>query len=300
MLTSKIDSIARNASCSPLLRIPLEIRNKIWTLLLGDRLIHLDYLDLDSASASEDKSLRSWSDFVCPCDRPENERPQEDVDWQYSHPRCESQLTYGHGFEPHPKSYESMHLTVLRACRQTYNETNHVLWSTNTFSFADDGTTFRRFMDTRTTYQKRSLRKLRLDMHWEGGDEKLWNRALGMACIRSLVGLRGLRQLGLYKARYLEFAQRVKILPLTDVEIFIADYADRVTLDPLWTAGDRAEYAEGIREMLLDPKGAEVYAREQEEMKEFHRQDRDMKGYRLGTRNGDAQARFDALLKLYN
>lgn len=210
-----------------------------------------------------------------------------------------------------------MHLTVLRACRQTYNETNHVLWSTNTFSFADDGTTCRRFMDTRTTYQKRSLRKLRLEMRWGGGDEKLWNRALGMACIRSLIGLRGLRlhihhysmtaanykwmkahQLGLYKTRYLEFAQRMKILPLTDVDIFIAEHANRVTLDPLWTAEDRAEYAEGIRGMLLDPKGAEVYAREQEEMKEFYRQEREMKVYRLGTKNGDA--RFDALLKLYN
>ncbi len=45
--------------------------------------------------------------------------------------------------------HEMMRLGVLRSCRQIYVEANNLLWTTNTFSFAD-ATTFRRFMMTRT------------------------------------------------------------------------------------------------------------------------------------------------------
>ncbi len=38
-----INSIARNASQSPLLQVPLEIRNQVWESVLGDRLIHMEY-----------------------------------------------------------------------------------------------------------------------------------------------------------------------------------------------------------------------------------------------------------------
>ena len=55
-------------------------------------------------------------------------------------------------------------------------------------------------------------------------------------------------------------------LPLSDVEIFVADsyllfrgpnMSQREVLDSTWTEQDRVEYAEKIRQRLLDPKGVE-------------------------------------------
>lgn len=319
VLTFKNNSVARNASCSPLLRMPLEIRNKMWALVLGDRLIHLQYLDMNSASKGQDEKKQCWSNIVCKRDCPENEMAEEDIVWQQSHHRCAIELSRNLMGANHQQSgQESMHLTALRVCRQTYNEANNVLWSTNTFSFDDADVTFDRFMDARTTRQKRSLRKLRLQMHWDCGEEILWNRVLGMPLIRSLAGLRSLRlhinhsikaafyqkvkargnnELGLFQTRHVESVHRMAILPLTHVEVFVSDFSQARKLEALrmaedltaedwtaeywtaeyWTAEDRTEYGEGIRRILLDPQGAEIYAREQEELKEFYRQDRERK-----------------------
>lgn len=46
-------------------------------------------------------------------------------------------------------------------------------------------------------------------------------------------------------------------------------------MDALWTVDDRIEYAEGIRGILLNPKGAQRFAREQEYLKEFYQQKED-------------------------
>ena len=176
-LTFEPHSLVRNASCSPLLQLPLEIRNKIWASLLGDRLIHFEYVNMDSAGARPDECLRSWHSTVCQYDRPENEVEQDDIAWKQSHSRCAIHVARRHGSKPHIgygcglkrelPPYEEMHLTALRVCRQNYNEADRVLWSTNTFSF-DDEVTFRRFMDMsvgritmkRTVYFGRRIRFL--------------------------------------------------------------------------------------------------------------------------------------------
>lgn len=68
-----------------------------------------------------------------------------------SHHTCESDLDYD---PPEPDTiykesryfgHETMRLSVLRSCRQIYVEANNMLWTFNTFSFADP-TTFERFM----------------------------------------------------------------------------------------------------------------------------------------------------------
>ena len=50
-------SIARNASTSPLLRLPLEIRNNIYTEVLRNRLIHLRYLYGDDVSFETNEEM---------------------------------------------------------------------------------------------------------------------------------------------------------------------------------------------------------------------------------------------------
>lgn len=184
-----------------------------------------------------------------------------------------------------------MHLTALRVCRQIYNEANRVLWSTNTFSF-HDVVTFYRFMDTRTTCQKRLLKKLRLQIDSVANEEAGWSRVLGVTLIRSLRGLRSLRlqmnhtmdtetyqwfkALGLGKMMQsrLGFVQRMKVLPLSEVEVFVGEDSGRWPRigAGMWAAEDRVEFADEIRRVLLDPKGVEKYAQDQEELKERKRE----------------------------
>ena len=85
-----------------------------------------------------------------------------------------------------------MHLPLLRVCRQMYTEASQVLWETNVFSF-NDVASFKHFMSSRTAYQKRSIKNLRLVMDWtllKAADS--WNKALSMSLVKSLQGLRAL------------------------------------------------------------------------------------------------------------
>lgn len=74
-----------------------------------------------------------------------------------------------------------------------------------------------------------------------------------------------MRALGddLFRTRYLALVHKMAVLPLTNVEVFVDDRSQPWRyVDLLWTAEDRMEYAEGIRKILLDPKGAEKYSQE--------------------------------------
>ena len=66
-------------------------------------------------------------------------------------------------------------------------------------------------------------------------------------------------QLGISPSSFSSLMQRMAILPLTEVEIIVGDNLQVRLRKVLWTVENRKEYAEGIREMLLDPKGAEKY-----------------------------------------
>lgn len=267
-------SVARNASSSPLLRMPLEIREKIWAEVLGGELIHIEYIDI-------------WRHLVCQHDSPDGEMAKH---WaaENVHLRCDRELAGKISATQEQLGHNSMHLTALRVCRQMYIEANNVLWSTNTFSFTDDAI-FVLFMNVRTTYQIRSLRRLRLQLDWSWG-EYSWKRVLGITLIRSLTGLRSLRlqithtttaasyqeanargnELGLFQIRQRDFVHRMAILPWTDVdvEVFPSNRPQWSHTVALWTVEDRTEYAEGIRKILLDPKGAEIFAQKQREERE--------------------------------
>ena len=299
-LTFEPHSLVRNASCSPLLRLPLEIRDKIWASLLGDRLIHFEYIDMDPAYDIPDECLQSWHSTVCQYDCPENEVTQDDLARKHTHSRCAIHIEQydtlvgkdcrlKHGQSHH----EETHLTALRVCRQMYNEANSVLWSTNTFSFNNEAT-FRQFMGARTGCQKRLLKKLRLQINSVANEEAAWSRVLGVTLIRSLRGLRSLRLQMNYlldtegyqwiKARGLDrmmqtrlpFVQKMKVLPLSEVEVFVCDDSARWPRAGavMWAAEDRAEYADAVRRVLLDPKGVEKYAQDQEESKEERKRER--------------------------
>lgn len=306
--------------------MPLEIRNKIWKFVLGDQLIHFEYMGAKLVHAGTGER-RSCKHIVCRRDRPEHEMTEQEIGWRQPHQSCDHELSQKWGYNPmtYPGEEkkpdpESMHLTVLRVCRQTYNEANNVLWTTNTFSFNDADPTFVDFMESRSTPQKKLLRKLRLQMDWVYEDDKCWNRVLRITLIRSLIGLRSLRlqinhsmkakvyqwakargnELGLFQMRQLEFIDKIAILPLTDVEVFVSDFPQLVDYpsdedeseppadtSPSWTAEDRTDYAEGIRKILLDPKGADIYAQKQEVLQEIYREDRERKKEQQASRDAE-------------
>ena len=180
-----------------------------------------------------------------------------------------------------------MRLSVLRSCRQIYVEANNILWTSNTFSFADS-VTFKRFMMTRTIHQKRLIESLRLQMEWV---DYQWDRSLKMALVRSLSGLRRLRLnmeqkllIGSYesaKSRNLLYItthcdglKKLSTLPLAEVEI-VVETPIIESEDHLWTKADRHDFAEGLRIILLNPKGAQIYAEDQLKWKEKCRRQRE-------------------------
>ena len=306
-------SINQNALTSPLLRLPLEIRNNIWSEVLGNRLIHVRYLYDDELSFEANEELHSgmtwsrqlhatcgsaWRHVVCERDCPEaqeNRRFTSDGETflLQSHHACESDLGY---HTPEPEEFhgewgyfdhEMMRLSILRSCRQIYVEANNILWTSNTFSFADS-VTFRRFMMIRTIHQKRLIESLRLQMEWV---DHQWTKSLNMALVRSLSGLRRLRLniehkllFGsyesskshnlLYITTHFDGLKKLSTLPLTEVEI-VVETPVIGSEDHLWTKADRQDFAEGLRIILLNPKGAQIYAEDQLKWKEKCRRERE-------------------------
>lgn len=287
-------SIQRNATVSPLLSLPAELRDKIWGEVLGGRLVHLDFDDDYDTSESEsftDSGQLHWKHKICQHDCKEN-RPDnfvwcgEEVPWRRPHAGCrfrdEDVYSDTYNDDPEPLcDVVTMHLTVLRASRQIYVEANRILWTTNTFSFPD-GPTFGEFMETRNIHQKRLIHNLRFEMRWGWGDERHWNTALGIALVKSLTGLQTLRLqivCDLEKERwdhnkdrfvrlttYAEGLRKLSILPLTSAEIAV-----RTSINPLgprrwgnptelWQKHDRDQCAKDLKALLLNPRGAQVYA----------------------------------------
>lgn len=178
-----------------------------------------------------------------------------------------------------------MHLTVLRASRQIYVEANRVLWTTNTFSF-DDGPSLGEFTKTMKPHQKQLIRNLRFEMCWSSANVMPWNSALSMALVKSFTGLQTLRLqilCNLEKDRwdhnkdhfvrlstYTEGIRRLSILPLQSTEIVVRSAVPTrleffglhrvANPDGLWQKGDWKRCAEDLKALLLDPKGADVYA----------------------------------------
>ena len=213
-----VNRIQRNSTVSPLLRLPLEIRERIWSMVLGGGLLHVrfealhDYFSDDSEKEMVlSPNLKVWSAKYCtvkdstqlstavslaeavsvghdstePMDiHPHyvcHERP--DLLDLYHSPEDQEQLE-------HSKKDYKPYLQVLRTCRQVYLEASRTLWTTNTFSFSDPDV-LKRFMNDRKMAQKQLLKKLHLDVRWlSRGQKRAWDRALTLTLVRSLKGLR--------------------------------------------------------------------------------------------------------------
>lgn len=209
-------SIKPNATASPLLRLPLEIREKIYRCALGDRMIHLKYLDTeDRFSCPRDGEMgllklgQSWSQMVCASGSPQDETekaftacwPEDNWSWFRAKARPWQYAARGSNAGLDTLSVlkrpycTEMNLGFLRCCRQVYVETSPLPLSTNLFSF-DDATSFVRLIESQKAFQRRSIQRLRLVMDWDRADaivnigKPSWKSALNMRLIKFLEGLR--------------------------------------------------------------------------------------------------------------
>lgn len=189
-------------------------------------------------------------------------------------------------------------LNVLGVCRQLYEEANHLLWATNTFSF-EDPKTFGRFFRSLNPAQKRNLTRLHITAdigelaayyytsayqraRW---DNNYWGSVLKIANLNMLRGVQTLHlcinqgfeclsqgqgyniSAAEEKIKYcqeadMEIILRLRALPLKHVTVMMSDDAERLDnagwSSLRWTAAKKKEYMESIRLQLMDPNGAEL------------------------------------------
>lgn len=158
-------------------------------------------------------------------------------------------------------------LEILRACRQTYQEANFVLWTANTFCF--EGThSLKHFVHGLSATQKRMLKAIHINKHWLGSteDQRSWTTLLTRAFLHKLSGLQTLHTTFIAgdETDLTEPLCAFKMLPLKEVTAVFADSPS--DLHPAshkperWTLETKRRYAEQFCAMVLDSKGHENFA----------------------------------------
>ena len=137
--------IRRNASVSPLLGLPAEIRERILAHLLGDRVIHVTHPHPLANEYSCGYPGHRFSHNVCqkdPIREPVATATMVTcVGGREHHCQCKGGdpekwdgcTTDDEARSSNPTLKDS--LNVMGACRQLYREAHHILWTSNTWSF---------------------------------------------------------------------------------------------------------------------------------------------------------------------
>ena len=167
------DRMRRNATTSPLLKLPAEIRERILTFVLGGMLIHIRCTPFSFVEFTKSRVSKGvWAEpgfsrYICQEKLTETQSrnksrqgypviPTSDMKEYYikqereCHARCYK-----------PGNEKQVNLQILGSSRQLYEEANYLLWSTNTFSF-DDSFVLGRFLECLNASQKQKLQKLHL------------------------------------------------------------------------------------------------------------------------------------------
>lgn len=174
-------------------------------------------------------------------------------------------------------------LNVLGVCRQLYEEANHLLWATNTFSF-EDPKTLEKFLDSLNPAQKRNLTSIHISANIGGygsrqsahfrarHDLHYWGKALKMSNLHMLRGVQTLhlcfnqafkcfsdlteQAIETGQQADMESFLRLRSLSVKDVTVIVSDQ-ELEESTYRWTTTKKTEYAESIRVQLVNPSGAE-------------------------------------------
>ena len=300
--------IRQNAASSPLLSLPPEIRERILKLLLGEKLIHVRYLCAEelraykiSRNIPENIFLEgAFRNTVCSALSSFDLEPEALRDHE-RHEGCKIvenrwlSLHYNALIPPSPISSipEELHhpmkdaLTPLSVCRQLYEESNFILWSTNTFSF-DHANSLLEFISSLNPAQKRNMKKLhliintRISSRWD----RDWRVVLNTKHLSMLRGVETLHLCMRHQLRKLDYGieygdrpidpmdprhriawanaiqsygvKTLRLLPLKHASVAIVDDWHRLRNILLLPDETKVDIAEKLRQELLDPQGAEL------------------------------------------
>lgn len=205
----------------------------------------------------------------------EHEMDNDETKHPYPHTLCNDYITDHREYDCLP-SEGKVDLAVFRVCRQFYFEANKAFWQNTTLSF-EDPYSFSRFMEFRTTHQKKGLRNLHLELRLlETSNVGKWNAVFPITLVKSLVGLRVLhlhiRHQHALKFIYeedepLEWVEilrplmfspllNLQVLPLTEVTVVWEQFWEYELDNPDdWSYERNREWAEFLRECLINPLG---------------------------------------------
>lgn len=302
--------------------LPSEVRERILLNLIGDNLIHIKYLSYDDLAKA--KGL-SWDDLnkadpklakggafrhaICVAAQSEqdvydetvlgNAMVPEDGSPDYFVASCLKlhegcKMSEGGSKRLLPEDYRALtlDLKVLGACRQLYEEANHLLWASNTYSF-DDATSLNRFLASLNPAQKRNMSGMHISAkldHWGWGRwDQAWSVALKMPYINMLRGLQNLhlcfeqcyasvRVPRTFATSYVLCKEtldehikpflRLRALNPKNITVVLCDtvgVSDEEDQSLFrWNRSTKNEYAGGIRVQLLAPNGAELVSKDAE------------------------------------
>ena len=185
-----------------LLSLPKEIRDKIWSEVLGDRTIHLRYTGAfytiygGRSSPLETWTPANWKHDICVADLSEQAIYQQSIqdeegicrqDCDNHHDKCENKAS-------------TLDLRLLRTNHQIHKEASAILLRTNLFSINNEKC-FVHFMQTLDPARKAMLAKLHLSLTWQATSNALfeesppdpdlipWNEEMPATLIAELSGL---------------------------------------------------------------------------------------------------------------
>jgi hypothetical protein len=313
-----------------LLRLPSEIREKILINLVGENLLHIKHLDrweladvkkleagdytgrnyittshevegafrhsICTAKMSEQTAydeLVAGRAFV-----PADESPDFYVaSCKKRHQDCKLCGPYPWGIDNENSQCLRVNLGVLGVCRQIYEEANHLLWSTNTFSF-DDATSFNKFLQSLNPAQKRNLTSLHFNASIGGyyASAYEWSVALKISYMNMLrsvqnlhlcfenawarsfpdVGEEGDEDSDVVEAaiqRGIEPFLRLRALPLKNVTVVLSDSHPKLPPGTArWSLAEKLAYADDLRTQMLNPQGPGLVKADNESRKATERQ----------------------------
>ncbi|KAN0102837.1 hypothetical protein V8E51_011150 [Hyaloscypha variabilis] len=165
-----------NATNSPLLRLPQELRNKIWGYVLGNQLIHIGLREWHQRYTSKLTNPHLYN-TICQSSITERKayelsKTLKNVQTTSMKPEEAKILLCG---DRHAACYadiavkscdntftlRGLDVSALTVCRQVYVDANPILWATNTWSF-HMSSAWRLWLENRNAIQRRLLRKVHL------------------------------------------------------------------------------------------------------------------------------------------
>ncbi|KAL8898770.1 MAG: hypothetical protein Q9207_006539 [Kuettlingeria erythrocarpa] len=190
--------VKANGRNSPLLKLPEELRIKIFRDVLGDQLIHVKY----DKSITYVKEPPRISHSVCSADTTEHAAYRKSMYGSSKVPHGDDSNHYSESCEKrHSSCYSTsrdedqtgkkLSLSLLGVSRQTYEEAHDIFWATNTFSFHTPSD-FKEFVSARNFVQRKKLAKLHLQITWRSSGITDWNRPWLKRLMGNLPGLRTL------------------------------------------------------------------------------------------------------------